>query len=225
MGKFIDLTGMRFDRLTVVKRIENRVTPSGQCKPMFECVCDCGNRVNVCGADLRSGHSRSCGCIQKEIVSSRSFVHGMKHTKLYETWIDMKKRCFNQKAQYYPIYGGRGITVCDEWKNDFQSFCVWAIANGYSDGLTIDRIDVNGNYEPLNCRWSTPKEQANNTRRNVMITYNEKTQTLAQWADETGVNYHTLWARIYTYKWDIDRAIGTSGKNGDGNRKSAETSL
>ena len=129
------------------------------------------------------------------------------NTRLYRIWSKMKARCYNKKHNAFDRYGGSGIIVCKDWKNDFQSFKKWAIENGYSDELTIDRIDNNGNYEPNNCRWTTKKEQANNTCRNRLITYKGKTQTLAQWADSIGINKHTLHVRIDVRGWTIERAF------------------
>lgn len=113
--------------------------------------------------------------------------HGKYNTRLYRIWSRMKTRCYNKKYEHFKHYGGRGIKVCDEWLNDFMSFYDWSMSNGYKDNLTIDRIDVNGNYEPSNCRWLTNEEQQNNKRRNIRLTYNGKTQTITQWARELGI--------------------------------------
>jgi hypothetical protein len=120
----------------------------------------------------------------------------------------MRQRCYDVNATFYRDYGGRGITVCKEWKNDFIAFCDWAMKNGYADNLSIDRIDVNGNYEPSNCRWADAKEQNNNTRRNKLIEYNGKIQTLAQWAEETQIPYGTIWSRLKRH-WSIEKALTT----------------
>ena len=120
----------------------------------------------------------------------------------------MKQRCCDANSTYYKDYGGRGITICPEWLNDFQAFYNWAVANGYANNLTIDRKDVNGNYEPSNCRWVTQKEQQNNTRKNYLLKYNGKIQTLAQWAEETQIPYRTLWSRLKRH-WTIERTLTT----------------
>ena len=122
----------------------------------------------------------------------------------------MKNRCTCESWEHFNNYGGRGITVCDEWKNSFEAFRDWAIANGYQDDLTIDRIDVNGNYEPSNCRWATNKEQCNNTRKTVYLEYQGKRQSIKQWADELGINYNTLYSRLTTKKWSVEKALSTS---------------
>jgi hypothetical protein len=194
MGKIIDLTGCKFGRLEVVKF-------AGLDKKhiaLWVCQCDCGNQKVVRSDRLKSGKTRSCGCLQKELLSlsklnnEYNLTHGLSKTKLYRVWVGIKDRCFDEKRATYKNYGGRGITVCDEWRNDFKAFYDWAIANGYKEGLTIDRINNDGNYEPNNCRWATRIEQNNNTRRNRYITFNEETLTLTEWAKRLGVSYQRI---------------------------------
>lgn len=128
--------------------------------------------------------------------------------RLYRIWSGMKQRCYNQKLREYKWYGARGIKVCDEWRQDFQSFYVWALANGYTDDLSLDRIDGDKNYCPDNCRWATDKEQHNNQSNNIKITYGNKTQTLKQWSEELNINYSTLRMRLER-GWSVERAIRT----------------
>lgn len=139
-------------------------------------------------------------------------THQMSGTKLYNVWMSMNHRCYTKSDCNYYKYGARGITVCDEWRNDFKAFYDWSKSHGYKEGLSIDRIDNNGNYEPSNCRWVTRLVQANNTRRNQMITYLGKTQSLPDWCRELNLNYKTTRTRINDYKWTIERAFTTPTK-------------
>lgn len=160
-----DLTLKQFGRLTAI-------SVSGKSKSrnlIWLCVCDCGNNCNVESRNLINGSTMSCGCLQREIVSTCkkydfANIRRESQPRLYRTWINIKSRCFNPKANKYFNYGGRGITMSSQWVNDFKAFYDWSISHGYSDNLTIDRIDVNGNYEPANCRWATYKDQNMNKR-------------------------------------------------------------
>lgn len=193
MAKVKELSGLTVGKLTVIKRVGN--TKYGQ--PLWECKCDCGNIAFVSGQHLREQRVKSCGCLRK---------HGMSQTRLYRIWSNMKTRCENPKRKDYKRYGQRGIEVCSDW-SDFSIFYAWAINNGYKEGLTLDRIDVNGNYEPSNCRWATVKEQSNNRTNNHLIAYNGETKTIAQWAEERNINHDTLYSRINRMNWDIGRAL------------------
>ena len=199
MGKFIDLTGQKYNRLTVIERASDYIFKNGTRNTRWKCKCDCGNEVIVSTSHLRSGHTKSCGCYAKEVSIQNGLKkkHGLKDSRVYRIWSCMKTRCYNKKDEHFKDYGERGIVVCDEWKDDFQAFYDWSMSHGYADNLTIDRIDVNGNYEPSNCRWVTQKEQSNNKRTTPFVTFNGVTKTLFEWSEITGIKYQTL---FYRYK-------------------------
>lgn len=215
-----DMTGLRFGRLTVLERAGSK---NGLAT--WRCRCDCGKETTVAGDVLRNGNTRSCGCLQRETrsklgssmvaeLSDRNTKHGMSRTRLYGIWENIKTRCQNPKSDDYHRYGGRGITICPEWRDSFEAFRDWALANGYRDDLTIERIDTDGDYFPENCKWATMKEQSNNRRSNVPITYNGKTQTIAQWAAEIGITHMTLWKRLKR-GWPIEKALEPTKNRGN----------
>lgn len=188
MGKIIDLTNQRYGRLTAIKQVERNTSN----KVQWLCQCDCGNTVKVTTGHLRSGHTKSCGCYNRERAIETNITHGMKGTRIYDIWCDIKKRCYNKNHWAFHRYGGRGIKVCDEWLNDFMNFYTWSMENGYQEHLSIDREDNDGNYEPANCRWTTKVEQMNNTSTNHRITVNGETRTISQWADFLGIKRYRI---------------------------------
>lgn len=216
----VDITGRRYGRLTVLGRSGAKEKNS-----TWRCRCECGNECVVQYGNLKSGHTKSCGCLSREKSAGRLLTHGMKQSQLYKAWAGMKNRCNNQRSKDWPDYGGRGIEVCPEWRDSFEAFRDWALANGYQDDLTIERKDVNGNYCPENCKWATAEEQANNKRSNRMATYNGKTQTMAMWSREVGIPADTLIARL-NRGWTVEKALEEpvrkqyrhkGGKHGDAN--------
>lgn len=138
-------------------------------------------------------------------------VHGFFGTRIYNTWAHMKQRCYNPNNASYAYYGAKGIKVCEDWQN-FIPFCEWAIINGYNDNLTLDRININKDYSPENCRWATIEQQNNNKSDTNLITYNGKTQSLSKWADELNIKPTTLHARIFRHRWSIEKAFTTPVK-------------
>ena len=189
--KFLDLTNKRFNRLLVLERTKNK----GK-KTAWKCLCDCGNIVYVETTNLTSNRTKSCGCLKMEKLIQRSTTHNQRHTKLYEVWKTMKQRCFNPNNQSFHRYGGRGISVCEEWKNSFSSFYEWSIKNEYKEGFSIDRIDNNGDYCPKNCRWADKLTQANNTRTNKYISFQGEVKTLAQWSRILNIPYKKLQSQL-----------------------------
>lgn len=199
----LKLEGKRFGRLVVLKRADN----SKKGLTYWLCKCDCGNTKVIRGTHLVAGKIKSCGCISIEKVKQRQITHNLSKTRLYHIYRGIKSRCYNPKNECYRIYGGRGITMCEEWKNNFLSFYNWAINNGHREDLSIDRINNDGNYEPNNCRWATPKEQSNNTRRCIYVTYNNETHTITEWGRILNIDADTLLTRYHRNKNNLDRVF------------------
>lgn len=194
MAAKIDLTGMNFERWTVSGESHQKGS-----MVYWDCICTCGTKRKVYGADLKRGMSKSCGCLTKEVAAAQKETHGLSTHKAYKSWIEMKSRCLNPRNTGFKDYGGRGITICAEWET-FE--CFWQdMGDTWQEGLSIDRIETNGNYEPSNCKWSTPKEQGNNRRTNVMVTLPDgRRMTVTQAADEHGVDRRAVYSRI-RYGW------------------------
>lgn len=174
--------GFKNNKLTVIEFVGTNKDH----KSVVKCQCECGNIIRTLYASVKSGNTKSCGCQLTESVHNRSDYHGKTHERVYQSWVAMKLRCYNKNSSKYKNYGGRGITMCDEWFNDFQAFYKWAVDNGYRSNLTIDRIDVNGNYDPSNCRWVDYKTQAWNKTNTIKIAFMDNQYTLKDIADITG---------------------------------------
>lgn len=189
------ITQNKFGKLTILKEVR-----SNKGLNLWECKCDCGNIKTARASHIFNGYIKSCGCIKKG-----THTHGLSKTRIWNIWMGMKARCLNANEPAYKHYGGRGITVCKRWMK-FENFYEDMVTS-YAPNLSLDRINVNGNYNKSNCRWATRTQQANNTRSNKYLTYKGRTQNLSEWAKEIGVNYHTLYGRIYAYKMPIEKAL------------------
>lgn len=206
-----DLTGLKFNRLTVIK-LHHKGEPiickgkSSGCHYFWLCECECGNKIIVDGIALTTAHTKSCGCYKSEKLKQIKTKHGLYCTRLHNIWNNLKQRCLNSKRKDYKSYGGRGITVCNEWL-EFKNFYDWSMANGYTDELSIDRIDNNGNYEPSNCRWVTKETQNKNRRNNHKVTYNGITKCVCDWAKDIGIDEAALRYRLKA--WGIEKALNT----------------
>jgi hypothetical protein len=200
MSKMLKLAGQKFGRLTVVEFLEMHNTNS-----YWRCVCDCGEEVRAQGGNLKNGHTQSCGCLRRDNTLARGQTENGRKTKLFSKWGGIMQRCYDPNHKAYKNYGGRGIKVCDRWL-DFNNFR--EDVGECPDGMTFDRTNNNGDYEPGNWRWATQKEQMSNTRRNVWLTYNGETKTRTQWAKSLGIPYGTLRARLRR-RWGMERAFTT----------------
>lgn len=211
-----DITGQTFGRLTALGPIgrDKRKTI------LWLCQCICGGTKICPVANLFNGNTLSCGCIHREQLAERNRTHGMRNDPLYSIWAGILKRCTNANSRSYLHYGGRGISVCEEWQHDFQAFHthVSQLPHCGEAGYSIDRIDNDGNYEPGNVRWSTASQQTRNQRRNRLYTYNGKSQCLAEWAEEYAIDYGRLKGRI-KLGWTMEDALNNpngvrrAGKN------------
>jgi len=189
MSRFINEVGNKHGRLTVLSLADKKMS-GGKFRIAYNCLCDCGKETVVLGECLRAGASKSCGCIGVEHIKMVNYIDGRSKTKEYRAWSKLFDKCYNSKDHKYYIYGKRGIKVCQRWKS-FDNFLA-DMGKAPTPKHSIDRIDVNGDYEPSNCRWATIKEQANNKTTNVFVTYNGETKTLVQWAEHFNVKYKYL---------------------------------
>lgn len=194
-----NLIGQKFGRLTVIEKVGYKRSNSGYEDIVWKCICDCGNLTQTITPYLKKGVTKSCGCLKRETLELHNFKHGLTNTKLFGIWEGIKERCYRNKCASFVNYGGRGIKMCSEWINDFKVFYDWSVSNGYQEGLTIERINVNGNYEPSNCTWIPRSEQSKNRRSNHYILYNGTTNTISDWSRELGVSRSVV--RYYADKF------------------------
>ena len=198
--------GQKFGYVEVLEKTNKRKNGN----IIYKCKCyKCGKIINrtipyLCMRKKRGYNNITCGCF--DYHHNNLYKNGLSNTKLLYIYSNMKQRCYNKKTPGYKNYGGRGIKVCDEWLNSFENFYHWAIENGYQEDLTIDRINNDGNYEPSNCRWATKLEQVRNRRNTILITYNNETKTIKEWAEQYNIEFCTLRTRL-NRGWDIERAL------------------
>lgn len=199
------IAGKKFNKLTVLKKTDEKASKSY----LWLCKCDCGNFTKTKKWNITSGNTKSCGCLKMDVVkmmNRQNTSHGMSGTKIYRVWESMKRRCDSKKAERYANYGGRGITYCEEWE-DFKGFYEWVEESGYKEGLTIDRIDVNGNYEPSNCRWVTLEQQSFNKTNSRKFNYKGEELTIAELAKASGKSYHLVYQRLVKLGWNVNDSI------------------
>lgn len=205
--------GEKFGRLTVMefshkehKKYEN--SRRNYYKYFYKCLCECGNFVVVESKSLKSGNTKSCGCINHDKIVSRNTKHNLSKTRLYKIFHGMKRRCYNEKCRSYKDYGAKGIKICDEWKNNFIAFYDWAINNGYSENLTIERKDIHQDYCPLNCCWIPKAQQQKNTSRNVLYEYKGQKKLLGELAKENNLPFTCVRKRLER-GWSLERTLTT----------------
>lgn len=198
MGAKINIAGQRYGKLVAICPTNKRSKDGGI---IWSFRCDCGKVKDIPSNPVRTGLVKSCGCLHAP--------HRGTGTRLFDIWVDMRQRCNNSNNPDFYRYGGRGITVCKEWNESFISFRDWAMGNGYSSKLSIDRKNVNGNYEPSNCRWATPVQQARNTRRNRIVSINGISKLLCEWCLIYGISEESVYRRKREFGWDFEKAITT----------------
>lgn len=213
MGKLVDLTGQRFGRLTVLCRAGTQAPGK---HTTWLCQCDCGKRTVVSAVNLNSGRQKSCGCLRNEKSLARIVNYNKEHQstrqkRIFKIWIGMRNRCYRENCEAYAWYGGRGIRICEEWA-DYETFERWALSSGYGPNLTIDRIDVNGDYTPENCRWVTRKVQAYNRRDNRRLTFQGETLTITEWAERIGCTPTCIYYRLNA-GWSLEETLTTRSRS------------
>lgn len=199
--KKIDLTGHKYGRVAVLSYFGHK---NG--RTAWNCLCDCGNTFVTTGDSLRTGKTSSCGCYRHEREIEANVKHGLHGTRLYKIYHHMKQRCYDSGNSRYKNYGGRGIKICQEWLSDFKNFYNWALENGYKENLSIERIDVNGNYCPENCKWIPMIEQYKNKTNNIIVEYKGEKKILSEWCKELNLRYSIVHRRLND-GWDVEKAF------------------
>ncbi|QMT16244.1 hypothetical protein H1Q58_09660 [Planococcus maritimus] len=200
-----ELTGQKFKEFTVLN-LSDMKDKNG--KKKWRCRCSCGNIRYILASELmREKGQKSCGCTSIKNIKAARITHGMSKSRLYKIWSGMKGRCGRVSCTNYQYYGARGISVCEEWL-DFVPFMIWSLSNGYTDELSIDRINSNGNYQPSNCRWTTQKVQMNNTTRTKKIAYNGEDLSITLWAEKLGIPKKVLVSRMKA-NWSTEKILST----------------
>jgi hypothetical protein len=209
MTKLIDIIGKKFGKWIVTIRVANKYGT----RTRYLCECECGTKREVEGSSLRTGSSKSCGCVSTERISKLRLTHGKTKTDIFVIWQGIKDRCYNEKGNHWNSHGKRGIKVYEEWIHSFEKFELYIKTLGIRpEGYTLDRINNDGDYEPHNLRWASPRTQANNTRSNRIIEFKSKRMTMAEWAREINISYKTLATRLYD-GWSIEKALSTPTLN------------
>lgn len=206
-----ELISRKYGKLTVIEYAGTHTSPCGTKRNMWRCKCECGKEVIVAANNLKNGSTKSCGCWKYGKIKEHNTTHAGSKDRLYKIWLGMKRRCNSPKDKSYKRYGAKGIKVCDEWNNSYQSFKEWAYANGYDDSAefhkcTIDRIDNNGDYEPNNCRWVDMNVQANNTSKNHYVELNGVKMSIAEFSRVMNISRNHAW--YYINKFDKEIANG-----------------
>lgn len=202
----LDITGIKFGRLTAIREDGRKRSAR-----FWICKCDCGKEIRTTRQHLIDGHTKSCGCLKHNNPNDPKITHGDSiggANRLYRIWSLMKDRCLNKKSRAWKWYGGKGVSIFQDWL-DYNNFKEWAISNGYNEKLTIDRIDSNGNYEPANCRWVTMHQQQLNKTSSRYVTYNGRSISILELSDITGIKSKLLYQRIITKGWDVEKAVST----------------
>lgn len=199
------LIGKKINMLTVIQKGTPYIRPNKSKVNRYLCLCECGAYSNIPSCELKNKKRISCGCMSHKNNLKHGDSINNKRTRLNSIYTGMKTRCYNKNSFKYKNYGARGIVICNKWIDDYNEFKTWSLNNGYNDNLTIERINVNGNYEPENCKWATIKEQENNRTNNHLIKYNNEIHNIKEWSDILNINYHVLYMKLSKTNWSMTK--------------------